>query len=96
MVCKVRADQTYATVKVEDFVTGLVTKKERLDELRINARKLNRDGSITEKIRQRQKITEELRECIRTKLGSFSLDTYTMPPREGQLIQYLKVSFGII
>ncbi|XP_067944214.1 uncharacterized protein [Watersipora subatra] len=82
IVEKVKADQVAPTEKIEGFTASLSKKKEALDEMRTRARRLMRDGSVTEKIRQRKQITDIMKQQLEEELGSCALETYTLPPVE--------------
>jgi len=48
------------TAKVEGFHTKLMTKEEGLKKTQAELTRLLKDGHVTEKIRQKKRITEEL------------------------------------
>ena len=48
-------------------------KKEELEELHTRIRTLTRDGHITEKIRQKHELTEDLTKYLDVELGSCEL-----------------------
>ncbi|XP_067944224.1 uncharacterized protein [Watersipora subatra] len=87
IVERVKYDQDVPTEKVEVFTAALSKKKEALDEMRTRARRLMRDGSVTEKIRQRKQITDAMRQQLGEELGSCVLEPYTLPPVESLLFE---------
>ena len=62
-----------ATSQVEKFNTDLLAKKEQLQESASKVRRIMRDGHSTDKIRQKQQMTEELQERIDVDFSSCEL-----------------------
>jgi len=60
MIDKVRNHKEKMTSKVEEFHTKLMTKEDGLKKNQAEFTRLLKDGHVTEKIRQKKKITEEL------------------------------------
>jgi len=60
MIDKVINHKEKMTAKVEGFHTKLMTKEEGLKKTQAEVHRLLKDGHVTEKIRQKKRITEEL------------------------------------
>jgi len=60
MIDKVINHKEKMTAKVEDFHTKLMTKEDGLKKSQAELTCLLKDGHVTEKIRQKKRITEEL------------------------------------
>jgi len=60
MIVKVTNHKEKMAAKVEDFHTKLMTKEEGLKKTQAEFTRLLKDGHVTEKIRQKKRITEEL------------------------------------
>jgi len=60
MIDKVRHHREKITAKVEGFHTKLMTKEESLKKTQTELTRLLKDDHVTEKIRQKKRIKEEL------------------------------------
>jgi len=60
MIDKVRNHKEKITAKVEGFHTKLMTKEVGLKKTQVEFTRLLKDGHVTEKIRQKKRITEGL------------------------------------
>jgi len=73
MIDKVRSHKEKITAKVEGFHTKLMTKEDGLKKTQAQLTHLLKDGHVTEKIRQKKRITEELDRHDANKLGDCKL-----------------------
>jgi len=60
MIDKITSHERKVTAKVESFYTKLMKKNDELKKTQVEINRLLMDGHVTEKIRQKKKITEEL------------------------------------
>jgi len=93
MIDKVRNHKEKLTAKVEGFHTKLMTKEERLKKTQAELTGLLKDGHVTEKIRQKKKITEDLDSHERDKLDDCELDDPPTLIHTGNCCQHRKLLF---
>jgi len=60
MIDRVINHKAKVTNQVEDFYNKLMLKKDELEKTQAEVHRLLKDGHVTEKIRQKKKITEKL------------------------------------
>jgi len=73
VIDKVRNHKEKMTAKVEGFHTKLMKKEEGLKKTQAELTRLLKDGHVTEKIREKKRVTEELDKHDANKLGDCEL-----------------------